>query len=499
MCALDGTIWTDGIEGVEVPGYARTDGAVRTGIVHLGVGGFHRAHLAMYVDALLASGDPDAVNWGICGVGVLDGDSRMRDVLDAQDGLYTLVQKNADGSLVPQVIGSLVEYLYAPGDPEAVIEKIAHPDTRIVSLTITEGGYAVDQTTGEFAPDFPGVREDLAALAAGDPPSGAFGLVVEALNRRRERGTGPLTIMSCDNMQGNGDTARRVFTGVAQLRDADLGAWVADNVTFPNSMVDRITPATADADREALAERFGLQDGWPVVCEPFTQWVLEDDFAAGRPALEKVGVQLVPDVVPYELMKLRLLNATHQALGYLGYLAGHRYVHEVAQDPVFARFLRDYMDLEATPTLQAVPGVDLDAYKDTLLERFANPAVADTLKRINFGSSDRISVFLLPVVREQLRLDGPVDRAAAVVAGWCRYAEGTDEQGAEIEQQDRLAGELTPLARDERTTPLAFLSYRPVFGDLATDERFAAAFRRALESLYDAGAEATVQGLTGKG
>ncbi|MEQ3549332.1 mannitol dehydrogenase family protein [Pseudonocardia nematodicida] len=493
MRSLDETdIWSEGIEGVDVPGYDR-DG-IRAGIVHIGVGGFHRAHLAMYVDALLTAGE--ARDWGICGVGVLDADDRMRDVLHAQNGLYTLVRKEADGSLAPRVVGSLVEYLYAPGDPEAVIEKIASPDTKIVSLTITEGGYAIDQKTGEFDPEFPGIRADLEAMASGKPPSTAFGLVVEALARRRERGTGPLTIMSCDNMQGNGDTARRVFTGVAQQRDAELGKWVAEQVTFPNSMVDRITPATADSDREALAERFGLRDGWPVVCEPFTQWVLEDDFAAGRPEFERVGVQVVDDVVPYEFMKLRLLNATHQALGYLGYLAGHRYVHEVAQDETFVPFLRGYMDAEATPTLRPVPGIDLDEYKDTLIERFANPGVADTLKRINYGSSDRISIFLLPVVREQLQAGGPVDLAAAVVAGWCRYAEGTDEQGESIEQQDRLADELTPLARQERTEPLSFLRYRPVFGDLADDERFAGAFRSALESLYERGAAETVRNLT---
>ena len=488
MRSLEETaIWSEGVEGVDVPGYDRA--GVRPGIVHIGVGGFHRAHLAMYVDALLTAGE--ARDWGICGVGVLPSDDRMRDVLRAQDGLYTLVRKEADGSLSPRVVGSLVDYLYAPDEPQAVIERIADPATRIVSLTITEGGYAIDQKTGEFDAEFAGIADDLAA----EVPTGAFGLVVAGLALRRERGTGPLTIMSCDNMQGNGDVARRVFTGYAQLRDADLGVWVAQNVTFPNSMVDRITPATADSDREALAERFGLHDGWPVVCEPFTQWVLEDDFVAGRPEFERVGVQVVDDVVPYEFMKLRLLNATHQALGYLGYLAGHRYVHEVAQDPTFASFLRGYMNEEATPTLRPVPGIDLDAYKDTLIERFANPGVADTLMRINFGSSDRISIFLLPVVREQLAAGGPVDRAAAVVAGWCRYAEGTDEQGQPVAQQDRLADELTALARREREEPLAFLRHRPVFGDLADDERFAAAFRRALESLYTRGAAATVADL----
>ena len=483
-----GSVWTDGIPGVDVPGYDR-DG-ITAGIVHFGVGGFHRAHLAMYVDALLEAGE--ARDWGICGVGVLDGDRAMQRVLDAQNGLYTLVRKEPDGTLSPRVIGSIVDYLFAPDDQEKVIEKIADPSTRIVSLTITEGGYVIDQVTGEFDPADPGIQAD---LAPGAVPRTVFGLVVEALARRRERGTGPLTIMSCDNMQGNGDTARRVFTGFAALRDKGLGEWVASAVTFPNSMVDRITPATADSDRAALAERFGVHDGWPVVCEPFTQWVLEDDFAAGRPEFDRVGVQIVDDVVPYELMKLRVLNATHQALGYLGYLAGHRYVHEVAQDPLFAAFLRSYMDVEATPTLRPVPGIDLDEYKTTLMERFANPSVADTLTRINYGSSDRISLFLLPVVRYQLENGGPIERSAAVVAGWARYAEATDEQGEAIEQQDRLADELTPLAQRQRTDPLAFLRYTPVFGNLAEDERFAAAFSESLRILHADGARAAVEAL----
>jgi mannitol 2-dehydrogenase len=480
------------IDGVEVPRYDRS--AVTVGIVHFGVGGFHRAHQAMYVDSLMNEGE--ALDWGICGVGVLPGDRRMQEVLTEQEGLYTLVVKQPDGSLAPRVIGSIVEYLYAPDSPEAVVEKMAAESTRIVSLTITEGGYTIDQVTGEFAADTPEIRAD---LQPGAEPTTVFGLVTEALARRRERGLPAFTIMSCDNIQGNGDTAARTFAAFARLRDPGLGEWVERTVGFPNSMVDRITPATSDDDRARLADEFGLTDGWPVVCEPFTQWVLEDHFSAGRPPFEDVGVQLVDDVVPYELMKLRLLNASHQALGYFGFLSGYTYVHEVAGDPLFARFLRAYMDREGTPTLSEVPGVDLDAYKTTLIERFANPGVADTLARINFGSSDRISLWVLPVIRHQLEHGGEIERATAVVASWARYAEGVDEKGSPIDVQDRLADTLVPLARTQRENPEAFIRNTAVFGDLAADQRFREAYLWALDSLHRDGARATVEKLVERG
>ena len=269
----------------------------------------------MYHDRLLSEGG--ARDWGICGVGVLPGDLRMKQVLDAQDGLYTLVLKHSDGTYEPRVIGSIVEYVFAPDDPEAVIERMAAESTRIVSLTITEGGYNLSDVTGEFDATNPDV---LADLEPGAVPRTAFGLFTEALRRRWTRGLVPFTVMSCDNLEGNGYLSRRVFTAFARLRDPELGEWVAQEGLFPNSMVDRITPVTTDADRAEVRERFGIEDQWPVVCEPYTQWVLEDAFTVGRPPYEQVGVQVVGGVQPYELMKLRLLNASHQAMAYFGYL-----------------------------------------------------------------------------------------------------------------------------------------------------------------------------------
>lgn len=474
---------------VAVPSYDRT--AVRPGIVHFGVGGFHRAHQAMYLDRLMSSGD--ALDWGICGVGTMPPDQRMRDVLQAQDGLYTLVIKHPDGALEPRVIGSIVEYLYAPDDPEAVLARMTDPATRIVSLTITEGGYHVNQVTGEFDPLDPGLQHD---LEPGVVPTSAFGLVVEGLARRRAAGVPAYTVMSCDNIPGNGHVAKKMLTSFARLKDPELADFIAGEVRFPNSMVDRITPVTADADREALAERFGIDDGWPVVCEPFTQWVLEDDFGGDRPPFEDVGVQLVDDVEPYELMKLRLLNASHQALCYLGYLAGYRYAHEVCQDKLFVDFLLGYMNEEGTPTLPPVPGVDLDRYKHQLIERFANPEVRDTLARLCAESSDRIPKWLIPVVREQLAAGRGIERSALVVASWARYAEGTDEQGEPIEVVDRLRDKLVERAQHNHEDPLVFISDPSLFGDLAGDERFVSAYTAALSSLHTRGARATLEALS---
>jgi mannitol 2-dehydrogenase len=441
----------------------------------------------MYLDTLLTDGE---TRWGICGIGVLDSDRAMRDALAAQDHLYTLVQKHSDGTYEARVIGSILDYIYAPDDPEAVIARLADPLTEIVTLTITEGGYAISDVTGRFDPGAPGVAAD---LEPGSTPRSVFGLVVAGLARRRAAGIHPFTVVSCDNLPGNGELAREAFVSFARLVDSELGQWIDAEVRFPNSMVDRITPVTTEDDRRALAARFGIEDRWPVVCEPFTQWVLEDSFCGERPPLEHVGVQVVADVAPYELMKLRLLNAGHQGLCYFARLCDYTYVHEAAQDPLFRRFLRSYMDDEATPTLDPVPGVDLTAYKDELIERFSNPEIRDTVARLCAESSDRIPKWLLPVVRIQLEHGGPVRLSAGIVASWARYAEGADEHGTEIEIVDRRRAEVTALAARAETEPLAFIANRELFGDLADDQRFADAYLETLLSLREHGARRTLE------
>lgn len=475
--------------GVGRPNYDRSD--LKAGILHFGVGGFHRAHMAMSIDRLLNAGL--AKDWAICGVGLLEGDRRMADVLKNQDYLFSMVLKHADGKKEPHILGSIIDYLFAPDDAEAVIEKLADPTTKIVSLTVTEGGYNFDRVTGEFDETNPAVIAD---LAEGAVPRTVFGFITEGLRRRRARGLVPFTVLSCDNIPGNGDMAKAVFTAYAQLKDADLANWIKTEVRFPNSMVDRITPVTA-AEDIAMTEQFtGLHDAWPVVCEPFFQWVIEDHFNDGRPELEKVDVQFTEDVLPYELMKLRLLNASHQGLCYFGFLSGYRYAHEAMADEAIATFLRRFMDEEATPTLPPLPGVNLDAYKDTLIERFANPEIRDTLARLCAESSDRIPKWLIPVVNEQLAVGGQITLSAAIVASWAKYAEGIDEQGELIVVVDPLKDELVPLAKSQRLNRLAFIQNEKLFGQLSKNETFASAYLSALNSLIELGAHQTVTELS---
>src|SRR5690606_29494230 len=366
---------------------------------------------------------------------------------------------------------------------------------------ITEGGYNFNQASGEFDADHPDVVHDLAIARAGqvgggEGPRSVFGLVTEALDRRRSQGHAPFTVLSCDNIQGNGDVARRQFIAYARLRDPELAEWMAEAVCFPNCMVDRITPVTSAEDKVDLAARWGVDDRWPVVCEPFTQWVLEDRFvggAQGRPPLEVAGVQMVDDVEPYEMMKLRLLNASHQALCYPGVVAGYQYAHEVCADPLFVAYLRGYMDREATPTLHPVPGIDLAFYKGQLIERFANPAVRDTLARLCAESSDRIPKWLVPVIRDNLAAGRAVDFGATIVASWARYAEGIDEQGVPITIVDQRAERVRQAAAAQRSGDrLAFVRDRELFGDLAEHEAFTDPYLRAMQSFQQHGARATL-------
>ena len=452
---------------IPTPGYDRS--GVQAGIAHFGVGGFHRAHQAMYIDRLLQRGL--AQEWGICGIGVMPADRRMRDVLSAQDGLYTLILEHPDGNREARVIGSIVDYRYAPDDPEATIELLAAPTTRIISMTITEGGYQIRD------------------------PGSVFGLIVEALARRHDRGVVSPTIVSCDNIENNGAVARSAVIAHAELMCPGLTDWIAETTRFPCSMVDRITPVTTP-DIIAGAERdFGVTDRWPVVAEAFAAWVLEDDFADGRPPLQEAGVLLVDDVGPYESMKLRLLNAGHQCLCYFAWLSGYRMVHDAARDPLFAEFLLAYFDSEAIPTLRPVPGIDLRAYTRELIERFGNPGVRDTVARLCAYSSDRIPTWLLPVVRDNLLTGGPIRLASATVASWARYAEAVDERGEPIEVVDNMADSLVPLARSQRLHPTAFIENAPLFRDLAQVPRFVEAYRRALDSLHTRGVRATMEAL----
>ncbi|MGC8627426.1 MAG: mannitol dehydrogenase family protein [Acidimicrobiales bacterium] len=484
MTALNAGTLRNLPKAVHVPEYDPK--ACQAGIVHFGVGAFHRAHEAMFVDRLLALG---LSTWSICGVGVLEADRAMRDVLRDQDNLYTLVTLAPDGTAEARVVGSLTEYLYAPDDPQAVLRKLASPLTRIVSLTITEGGYSVSDTTGEFQPEDPLTMRD---LASDGPPVSVLGFITAGLVLRRARSLPPFTVMSCDNLAHNGDVTRTAVLGFAKRKYPELVQWAEDNVMFPNSMVDRITPATTDETRAYISATFGVDDRWPVRSEQFCQWVLEDRFANGRPPFEKAGVQMVDDVGPYELMKLRLLNASHQVMSYLGLLAGATWVHEVCRDPLFVQLLLAYMHEEAIPTLPPVPGIDLDAYCDGLIARFASEAVKDTLERQVVDGSDRIAKFLLPVVREQLRKGGEVRRSVLALAAWSTFLEDRLASGGTSAVTDRRAEQLASAIEAERQSPGAFLGYQPVFGDLGSNGRLRATFITLRGKLRDHGARATI-------
>jgi mannitol 2-dehydrogenase len=469
---------------VVVPGYARD--RLTPSWVHIGVGGFHRAHQAVYLDDLATRHAGAA--WGVVGVGLLAEDERMARALAPQQFLYTVVERGARRESA-RVIGAMVDYLWAPERREHVLCRLEDVDTRVVSLTITEGGYNFNQVTGEFDASSPEIQADLRQPSR---PITAFGYICAGLDRLRKAGRPPFTVLSCDNLQGNGDLTRKMIVSFAALHDRALAAWIDENVAFPNCMVDRITPQTTDADRDMVAEVFGIEDAWPVMTEPFKQWVIEDAFCNGRPPLEEVGVQLVADVQPYETMKIRLLNASHQAMAYLGYLCGYRYVHEVMGDPLFQKFIQRLMDEEIAPLLAPVPGVDLDEYQRSLVERFANPKIQDQVLRLCFDGSARMPKFLLPSLHEALALDRPHTLLTLATAGWFRYLAGVDEQGEPIPVADQLLDELQPLARAARENARPLLGVHKLFDALDQDRRFVTTLQEMLARLYAHGARATL-------
>ncbi len=467
-----------------VPHYDR-DG-LTPGIVHIGMGHFHRAHQAMYLDRLLQMGL--AGDWAIWGVSMRS--TGANDSFAAQDHLYTLTEKRSDGTRASRVIGSIVGFESAPDNLNSVLERIAAPSTRIVSLTITEGGYGIDPATRQFTGvDDPRVAYDL------DHPGASrswLGLLLNAFRLRRDRSAGPITVLSCDNIEDNGRVAEHAFTTFAELVDPEMSDWVARNVTFPGSMVDRVVPATTAADDEYLARRFGIRDDWAVTSEPFVLWTVEDNFANGRPPLELVGVDLVSEVAPYERMKLRLANGVHQGLCYFGRLLDYEYVHEAVSDPDINALLLRYIDEEAVPSLTPIDGVDFNQWGRQVLSRFGNPQLDDRISRICADSSDRIPKFVLPVVADRLRDGGTVDVCAAIVASWARYAQGVDERRRPIDVVDPRRERVMEFARMDLDDPGAFLTMREVFDQLGDSDQFVAQFVATRTELNASGARKTL-------
>lgn len=470
---------------VAIPGYDRS--RVKTGIVHLGIGAFHRAHQAVYTDSVLSQGD---LSWGILGASLRSADTR--DALGPQDGLYTVAIRDGSGSSY-RIIGSIKDVLVAPDSPEALLVAMSDPAIRIVSLTITEKGYCYAPASASLDESHPDITHDLANPAT---PRSAIGFIVEALARRRANGTEPFTLLSCDNLPANGQTLKRVVTRFAELRSAELGAFIRDNVAFPSTMVDRIVPATTDADRTAVTDATGLADRWPIMTEPFTQWVVEDHFPTGRPAWEKAGVTFVEDVDAFELMKLRLLNGSHSTLAYLGYLAGHETVSDAMAGDGFAALIERMMDKEITPTLPKLPGFDLEAYKMQLRERFQNTALRHRTWQIAMDGSQKLPQRLLNTIRVRLQQNAPFDLMALGVAGWMRYATGTDENGKAIDVRDPLASEFRARTAGKTSASAlleAYLGMEQIFGsDLPASREFREVIGNALTKLLEQGAARTV-------
>jgi mannitol 2-dehydrogenase len=436
-----------GALGLPIPRYDR--GALVPRILHLGVGGFHRAHMALYTDEVAAG----AGDWGICGVGLLDADRRMADVLVTQDHLYTLIERDSDGSR-PRVVGSIVDYALAANDVEAFARRVADPEVAILSMTITEGGNAT-----------------IEAIVAG-------------LETRRAADGGPLTVLSCDNLPGNGNVARAAITAVAEGRGAKVLRYL-ETCTFPNSMVDRITPQTRDADRAWLRDETGVGDGWPVVCEPFRQWVIEDRFAAGRPGWDEAGVLFTDRVHDWELYKLRMLNASHSCLAYLMALAGVVHVDEAVAIPAARRYIEELLALEAIPTLTEIPGHPAAEYAQSVLSRFANTGVRDQIARLCIDGTAKFPSFLIPTVESQIDRDGSLACAALALAAWARYLATVPP---ELRAPDSHGERAAALAERSLGDPLAFLELEEVFTPpLRHSARFREAFELASRQLAELG------------
>lgn len=470
-------------DAVATPGYDRS--ALRSGIVHIGCGNFHRAHMAVYLDDLFQLGLGH--DWAITGAGVRDGDARMRDLLAGQDYLSSVIERSP-GRVHARVVGAMTGFVPVAAGNAPLIAAMSEPAIKIVSLTVTEGGYFIDPKTGTFGTDHPDIRHDAANPTA---PNTVFGAVIAALAARRKAGIAAFTVMCCDNLPHNGHVTRDAVVGLARLSDPALADWIAQSVAFPNSMVDRITPATGDKER-ALALSLGIPDAAPVTCEPFRQWVMEDNFPTGRPELEKVGVTFTDRVDAFETMKIRILNGGHAIIAYPSGLLDIHYVHEAMADPMIKAFLDRILEREVLPIVPPVPGVGLPDYKALIIARFSNPEVADTIRRLCLDGSNRQPKFIIPSIRDAIASNGRMDGLVLLSALWCRYCYGTSESGAVIEANDPNWDRLQAQARRAKTDPAKWLAMPEIYGDLAQDADLVARFGAALNSIWANGTRAAL-------
>ncbi len=470
-------------DAVRIPTYDRN--TLSPGILHLSVGNFHRGHMVVYLDELFEQGED--LDWAVVGAGLRPSAADMRETLKAQDYLTTVVEL-APTAISAQIIASMIDFL--PSDPNLIYDALSDGKIRIVSLTITESGYYIDAATGEFEAGHPEMISD---AKSPDTPASLFGVIVKALKARRDAGIEPFTVLSCDNLPGNGNLTGQTVIGLAGLSDPELAEWIAKSVSFPNSMVDRIVPATTDRERRLVEDHFGIIDELPVVCEPFRQWVVEDHFPSGRPHLEKVGVEFVTDVTGYELMKLRILNAAHASMCYPALLLGHHFVHDAMADPDIFRWIKTLLTNEAIPTLKPLPSVDYHQYLDKVLERFSNPEIGDTMSRVAEEGSERQPKFILPTVIDALDAGKSVDGFALEIALWCRYCLAEDEQGQLITVKDLKAAELFQFSEASKTRSDAFLDNIDVFGSLGKNAQFSESFCYWLKYIHRLGVRAAIR------
>lgn len=470
--------------GIDRPSYDR--GSLSAGIVHIGLGNFHRAHQAWYLHKLMQLGD--ATDWAIIGAGVRPADAVMREKLLSQDCLTTLVELDPSGSHRAEVTGAMIDFLPVEQGNGPLIRTMAEPNIRIVSLTITEGGYFNEPTTSEFNADHPDIRHD---AANPEKPRTAFGAIVAALKLRRDAGHGPFSGLSCDNIQANGKILRQTVVELARLSDPGLADWIDQSCSFPNSMVDCIVPATGPVEL-SLVKSLGIDDAAPVTHEFFRQWVIEDDFCRGRPDWDKAGAEFSDNVHGHETQKIRILNAGHQIVANTAEILGIDTIAQAMEHPAIHAMFRKAELEEIVPHVTPVSGMSPEQYVDLVDRRFANPAIADTTRRVAFDGSSRHPGFVLPTVRDALRSGGATEGLALIEAAWARMCEGTREDGTHIEPNDPNWDKLQASARAARSNPGAWLNMRWIYGELAAERRFADAFERWLRQIWKDGVEATI-------
>lgn len=465
---------------VSTPDYNRA--ALTPGIVHIGLGNFHRGHQAWYLHRLMQKGL--AKDWAIIGAGVRAYDEAQRKKLVAQDFLSTLILLDPEQTAA-EITGSMIGYAPIQEGNGPLIAQMSDPAIRIVAMTVTEGGYFVDPATNGFDVDHPDIQHD---LAHPETPRTAFGAIVAALRARRAAGTGPFTLLSCDNLQGNGRILRQAVVTLARLGDAELGDWIDQNCSFPNSMVDCIVPATGPKELTLVQEVFGILDQVPVTHEAFRQWVIEDDFCAGRPDWDVVGATFSDDVHAFEAMKLRLLNGGHQILANAGELLGVSTISECMSHPLIGPFFRKVAGGEIVPLVADVPGMTPEDYLTLITRRFANPRIVDTTRRVAFDGSARHAGFLLPTVRDALAAGRSIDGLALVEALWARMCAGTREDGSVIQPNDPIWDALGQAASAARENPAAWLEL-DLYGELAGEGVFVERFAAWLERIWAIGVE----------